>query len=168
MAKKKVEQPKEQPVAASTSTALSPAVAASTIAAMNLPAGVTLKRHVTLPSLAIKVVGQQEILFIMDAIRVSKIKQKIELNVDGTQKAAREPAQICTAGKHGTGELVTFIVPAVVRENLVRDYPNDSYVGKSFVIQNKGKRTEAQRYNDFAIVEVDVPEGEFKAPAVAA
>lgn len=128
--------------------------------AMVLPEGVTVKRHVTLPSLAIKTAGQQKILFIIDAMRVSKITDKAGTDAEGKAKT-REPATICTAGDCETGELVTFIVPAVVKSNLERDYPKDSYVGKSFVIQNKGKRSEAQRYNDFAIAEVDVPAGKF-------
>jgi hypothetical protein len=133
-----------------------------------LPAGVTIKRHVTLPSLAIKNPGQAEILTILDPMRVSKIKQKVELDSAGKPKAPREPATICTVGRHAgehnpsakTGQF-TFIVPAVVRENLERDYPADAdgvvgYVGKSFYIVNCGKRTESQRYNDFQIAEADV------------
>lgn len=129
---------------------------------VTLPAGVKVKRHVTLPSLAIKAAGQTEILTIMDEMRISTIKQK----ADATKP--REPATICTAGKHGTGELVTFIVPAVVKSNLLRDYCKPSgvqelsevkehgYVKKTFMISNRGKRNANQRYNDFEISEVEV------------
>lgn len=128
----------------------------------NLPAGITVKRHVTLPSLAIKEKGQAEILTIMDPLRVSKIKQK-------DKESNREPATICTIGRHvgehnpkATQGMFTFIVPTVVKGNLERDYVDEKtgeihYVGKSFFIRNLGKRTESQRYNDFEIFEVDVP-----------
>jgi hypothetical protein len=117
---------------------------------VTLPEGTKVKRHVTLPSLAIKKDGQQESLFILDELRVSKITAK----KDGDKP--REPATICSAVKIDTGEQVTFIVPAVVKANLERDYPNGAYVKKAFLIQNKGKRTESQRYNDFAILELDL------------
>lgn len=152
MAKAKKAAPKEE-------TPNLPAVAGS----LKLPEGVKVKRHVTLPSLAIKKSGEQRILFLMDAMRVSKIKEK--KTEDG--KPAREPATICTVGDVEDGSMYIFIIPAVVKENLLRDYPNDSYVGKSFVIQNKGKRSETQRYNDFAIAEVDVPANDkFTIPAL--
>lgn len=117
----------------------------------NMPEGFTIKRQITLPSLAIKVAGTGRVLHILDAIRVSKVVDK-KPTADGK---TREPANICTVADAMTGEQFIFIVPAVVRENLVRDYPNDSYVDKVFWIENKGKRTENQRYNDFAISEVN-------------
>lgn len=133
------------------------------LAPAKLPEGMKVVRHVTLPSLAIKKEGQTEILTIMDEMRVSKITQSAGKDAEGKEKK-KEPATICTAGKHGTGELVTFIVPAVVKANLIRDYTDDgkltpqkTYVGKTFMISNRGKRTESQRYNDFEIMEVDVP-----------
>jgi hypothetical protein len=134
---------------------------ASSVPGITLPEGTRIKRHVTLPSLAIKADGQQELLFIVDEMRVSKITQKAD------EKKPREPATICTAIKVDTGETVTFIVPAVVKANLLRDYAklddagnvkSQTYVGKAFAIQNKGKRTESQRYNDFAIYELELTE----------
>jgi len=115
---------------------------------VGMPEGLTVTRRVTMPSLALKTPGQGRALLIQDAMRISQIKDKTD------QK--REPATICTVTDMKSGEMFTFIVPAVVRENLVRDYPSDSYVGKGFWIVNKGKRTETQRYNDFEITEVTV------------
>ena len=48
----------------------------------------------------------------------------------------------------------TLLVPAVVKSTWERDYPDDSYVGKSFYIRNEGKR-EGKRHIDFTVAEVD-------------
>lgn len=114
-----------------------------------LPPGVKVMRNVTMPSLAIKDAGQSAYLEIRDKMRVSNIQPK-----KGEQ--AREPATICTAVNVFTGEAFTLIVPAVVKANLERDYPGDSYVGKQFYIKNMGKRTPGQRYKDFSIMEISV------------
>lgn len=115
---------------------------------LKLDDGLQVKRHITLPSFTVKEASKQRTFFIMDAMRISQIKSK----KDDEQK--RDPATICTVVDMDTGEHGTFIVPAVVKANLERDYPEAGYVGKAFAIINKGKRTEAQRYNDFAIYEV--------------
>lgn len=128
---------------ATTGTALAPV----TGTAIKLPEGIKAVRRVTMPSLALKNPGDEKILCIADAMRVSAVKDKSE------QK--REPATICSVGDVLTGEMYTYIVPAVVKSNLLRDYPDDSYVGKSFHIKNMGRRNENQRYNDFSIIEVD-------------
>lgn len=114
-----------------------------------LPPGVKVMRNVTMPSLAVKDAGQSAYLEIRDKMRVSQIKAKA-----GEQQ--REPATICTAVNVFTGEAFTFIVPAVVKANLERDYPGDSYVGKQFYVKNMGKRTPGQRYKDFSIMEISV------------
>lgn len=121
--------------------------AAITAPPASLPEGFTVKRRITLPSLALKQVGQGRALKIMEEMRISKVKDKSD------QK--REPATVCPVTDMATGEVFTFIVPAVVRENLRDNYPDDSYVGKTFWIVNKGKRSESQRYNDFEVSEVE-------------
>jgi len=120
--------------------------------ALALPAGIKVTKRITLPSLTIKE-NQRRFLHLVDQMRISQVKQKPA--ADGTTP---KPATVCTAGDVETGEMFIFIVPAVVMENLQRDYPEHSYVGKSFMIWNKGKRKEGQRYNDFEIAEVDVSE----------
>ncbi len=118
-----------------------------------LPAGLKLKRLVTVPSVAIKEPGDMRVFRIDSEIRVSKVVDKSD------QK--REPAMICDVTEHETGQVFIFIVPAVVRENLIRDYApakegdTPLYVGKTFLIQNRGKRSASQRYNDFGIAEVE-------------
>ena len=120
-----------------------------------LPKGLKLKKIVTVPSLAIKEPGQREILRFDSTIRISKVVDK-EKKADGTPK--REPAMIADVTRMDTGEQFIFIVPAVVKENLLRDYENDSFVGRTFLIQNLGKRTPTQRYNDFGIAELEAEE----------
>lgn len=125
--------------------------------AMTLPAGVKIKRVVTVPSLVIKETGQVEMVQIQSAIRVSKV-------VDTKQK--REPANICDVAKIETGEQFILLLPKVVESNLLRDYPGvnedgtPEYVGRAFYIENLGKRTEAQRYNDFRIAEIELDAAE--------
>lgn len=147
MAKKKVTEAKKEEVKKEPGTDMA-VFKPSSVAGLALPAGAKVTRHVTLPSLAIKTEGMQCNLFFMDAMRESKIKDK---------ESKREPATICTVGDLDKGGQFILIIPAVVKANLERDYPEHSYVGKSFAIKNMGKRTEAQRYNDFAIAEIDVP-----------
>lgn len=120
----------------------------------DLPEGFKVKRSVTLPVIVIKKAGDFRVLKITDAMRISKIEdKKAAKTADGEKK--REPATICTVIDVKSGEMGTFIVNAVVKSNLERDYPNDSYVDKTFYIKNRGKRQESQRYNDFDIHEVE-------------
>jgi hypothetical protein len=120
--------------------------------AMNvkLPEGFKVKRQVTLPSLALKQVNVSRVLRINDEMRISKIQDKPD-----AQGKKREPATICTVTDLETGVLYTLIVPAVVKANLERDYPDGKYVGLAFQITNMGKRSESQRYNDYQILEVE-------------
>lgn len=120
----------------------------------NLPEGVKAVRNVTLPTLVLKKAGDSAVLKFMDAMRVSKVKTKPDIGPDGKVKE-REPATVATVVNTQTGEQFIYLVASVVKSNLERDYPDETYVGKSFYIQNKGKRTENQRYNDFAIIEVE-------------
>lgn len=126
------------------STALS--VVQSGPVAFALPAGMKVKRILTMPSLVLKEAGAHRTLMFVSEIRVSKVVDK---------DAKREPANIADVGDVETGEAFIFLVPSVVKSNLERDYPDGSYKGLTFFIQNLGKRTESQRYNDFRILEVE-------------
>ncbi len=115
-----------------------------------LPAGLKVKRILTVPSLVLKVPGEGRALYFVSAIRVSKVVKKA---VEG--QPVEKPANIADVGDVATGEQFIFLVPSVVQSNLERDYPNEDYVGKTFYIENAGKRTQSQRYNDFKIFEVE-------------
>ena len=123
------------------------ALAVSGSAKVAIPEGYAVARAVTLPSLSIKQ-GAGYPLRIDSVMRISQVKEK-----KGEDKK-REPATICDCTNVADGEQYIFIVPAVVKENLTRDYPKDSYVGKVFQIANMGKRQENQRYFDFSILEL--------------
>lgn len=113
-----------------------------------VPEGMKAVRVVTLPSLAFKTVGVGYAVQFLEKMRESKVITK---TADGTPQ---KPATIARGATVPDGAMYTLIVPAVVKDNLERDYPDDGYVGKAFYIVNMGKRKEGQKYNDFAITEV--------------
>ena len=114
---------------------------------LNLPAGFSVRKQITVPTLTLKDASGPRILTIGDAMRVSTY-------VDPDPKKAKEkPATVCGVTDEESGELFQFLVPSVVESNLRRDYPEDGYVGKTFRIQCLGKRPN-KRYRDFSIFEV--------------
>lgn len=117
-----------------------------------LPEGVRVRRLVTVPSLVLKDAGNARTLLIQSEIRVSKIEGK-----KGENGVKEKPADICDVTDLETGEQFIFLVPAVVKSNLERDYGDDveGYVGKAFYIRCDGKRNESQRYKDYTIIEVE-------------
>lgn len=125
--------------------------------AIDLPAGIRVVKNVTMPSLTLKP-NEPHCLVFVSPMRISSVITKAG---DGKDK---EPATIADVGDVETGEAFIGIIPAVVKSNLERDYPNDGYVGKTFYIENLGKRTQGQRYNDFRILEID-PSEMLGAPA---
>jgi hypothetical protein len=133
-------------------TQISTAVAGALATSRTLPEGITLKRRLTLPSLVLKTMGEVRFLAVADAIRASKVPGKKK--PDGTYE---DPATICTVGDVQTGEVFTWLVPAVVKSVFVQEAPEnqpDWYVGKCFMIENRGKR-EGRRHTDFSVTEVD-------------
>lgn len=119
------------------------------ISSVSLPAGIVVKRVVTLQSLVMKADSEPRALTIHSAIRVSTVIKKPKAG-----ETAEKPANVCDVTDMETGEAFIFLVPSVVQSNLERDYPEEGYVGKSFYIRNDGKRNTSQRYFDFTIVEV--------------
>lgn len=148
MSKKETET-KPASSAKSAAATLSGAVAVigSANTAMVLPAGIKVKRAVTLPSLVLKNLGQSTMIQFTTSVRISTVVDK--------KDTKREPAKIANVRDITTGQEFIFLVPSVVLANLERDYPNEGYVNAAFFIRNDGKRTETQRYNDFTIVEVE-------------
>lgn len=119
-----------------------------------VPAAFKIKRTITVPSLAIKNVGQGYALKFDSAMRVSTISQKAGTGKDGQTKQM-EPATIANVTDVQTGEQYIYLVATVVKSNLENNYADESYVGKVFWICNKGKRKESQRYSDFEIQEIE-------------
>ena len=132
-----------------------PALSSGAQMTKDIPEGYKAKRAITLPSLSIKP-GTFYNLRIEDAMRISTVRDKPAFEADGkTKKKPRDPATICTVTDVITGEQYTYLVNSVVQENLRRDFPNDTYVGKVFKIANMGKRQENQKYYDFSIIELE-------------
>jgi len=129
-------------------TGTSVAVAASVALSRPLPEGIVMKRRLTVPSLVMKTKGEVRFLAIADALRTSKVPGKI---TNGVQE---KPATICTVGDVQTGEVFTWLVPAVVQSTFTQEGEGDWYVGKCFMVENLGKR-EGKRHVDFAVAEVD-------------
>ncbi len=134
--------------------------------AMNLPAGVSVKRVLTLPTLNLKERGEARSIAFLENPKISKVKGKV---VAGK---ATDPATVAPVADIETGEQFTFLIPAVVLSNLARDYGDPGATDKdgktvdptlvqvrglAFYIRCDGKRTDTQRYKDFTIVELDVP-----------
>lgn len=118
--------------------------------AFQLPAGMKVAKVVTLPSLVMKNANEPRVLMIVSPFRISNVQGK--KLADGSFE---KPATICDVGDVQTGEQMIFLAPAVVQKNLTDTYPNDDFVGKTFYIENLGKRQSSQRYNDFKIVELE-------------
>ena len=139
-------------------TGTSVALAVSMALSAPLPSGIVLKRRLTVPSLVMKTKGERRFLAIADALRESKVpgkqlKAPIKLE-DGTVQTHEKPATICTVGDVETGEVFTWLVPAVVKSTFVQEGEGDWYVGRCFMVENLGKR-EGKRHVDFAVAEVD-------------
>lgn len=82
----------------------------------------------------------------------SEIVQGKTIRTDG--KPTDKPADICKAVDLETGEMVTFVVPTVVKAALVEEVGD--YIGKCFEIEKIGKR-EGKRYVDYAVYEIECP-----------
>lgn len=124
-------------------------VVTTTVGAVaNLPAGMKIKRVITVPSLVMKTQNEGRFLRFDEKIHPSKVPGKV---VDGKQE---KPANVALVTDIATGEQLNFLVPAVVIANLNEEYPAGAYVGKIFAIQNVGKR-ENKRYTDFRIAECE-------------
>lgn len=142
--------------AAVAGTSVSTAIASAGVE--NLPKGIALVRRLTMPSLVMKKLGERRFLAIADALRVSRVPGKplkvpVKLE-DGSVQTHEKPATICTVGDVETGEVFTWLVPAVVQSTFTQDYEGTDYVGRTFMVENLGKR-EGKRHVDFAVAEVD-------------
>jgi hypothetical protein len=110
-------------------------------------AGFKLKKIITVPSLVMKVPEQQFVLRFDTAITVSKV-------ID-PKKPDEKPASVATVTDMETCAQYIFLVPAVVKANLEQEFPEESYVGKIFLIKNLGQNV-GKRYVNFGIAEVEV------------
>lgn len=130
-----------------------------------LPEGFKAKRVLSLPSLVMKIPGEQRVLVFLSGLQVSTVKPKPK----------EAPATVADVADLVTGEQFKFLVPAVVESTLcdtygprmerpARDdlearqaqYDAVEVLHKAFAIRNAGKR-EGKRHVDFEVVEVEAP-----------
>ena len=108
------------------------------------------KRVVTLPVFSFK---ERDIAYLRIEGEMHEGKQ---LKKDGT-KAKNKPATICQATDLETGELVDFIVPAVVESVFRDEYDDGAYIGKSFEITKIAKAGDIGKdYDKYRIIEIEV------------
>ena len=123
--------------------------AAAPVATNMAVAGYNIKKLVTVPSLVMKIAGEQRILRFDDAITVSTVRDP--------KKPDEKPANVAHVTDMESGQIFVFLVPSVVQGNMEQHYADGMYVGKIFLIKNLGKDP-AKRYVNFGIAEVEVDE----------
>ena len=111
--------------------------------------GFRVKKLVTVPSLVMKIHGEERILRFDTPITVSTVRDP--------KKPDEKPANVATVTDMETGEPFIFILPSVVHGELEKSYDGEAYVGKIFQIKNLG-RDPAKRYVNFGIAEVETDE----------
>jgi malate/lactate dehydrogenase len=110
---------------------------------------ITVKKQVTLPLLKHEE-GQIRYVTIHKAIYEGK---EIKNKRGGETEMA--PATMALVTDLETWRQCEYIVNAVFKGIMEDDYPNDSYVGKSFAI-HKLEKPKGKRYNALEILEVEV------------
>jgi hypothetical protein len=82
-------------------------------------------------------------------------KAVVRDNYDVTRdKDSMKPPYTCNIVNLETGEFQYLIMNAVLLSEIERGYPDNSYVGKSFLIQ-RGKTITGKRYRGYKIVEIE-------------
>lgn len=126
-------------------------------APIKLPAGLTVKRQVIMPTLNLKV-GEPRVLYCVEAMRESTYKET------DPKKEKEKPATIMPVGDVMDGTAYTLLVPAVLESSIREAYPQDSYVGKMFYMEKLPKRA-GKRYFDFRLLEAEGTPAPGGAPA---
>lgn len=149
---KEVENEKSAPVAAEVKSASGTvAVLSNSQKAMTLPNGmvVTSVKKVTLPLL--KHGDGQTVLFtVKEAMRLGK-----QLKAKSADEPAPKRAMMLRIIDAQSGMEMEYIVPAVLQDTFDTDYPDNSYIGKSFMILKMPKQ-EGKRHKDLQIEEVSI------------
>ncbi len=115
-----------------------------------------VKKHLTMPQLKLAI-GVPSFVKILDAVRISTVPPKAELDAAGHPTGKTEkPAEVCSViDLEGDADTpFTMIVNAVFKSEIEKGYPGQKYVGKKFRIV-KGPKAQGKRYNTFAIAELE-------------
>jgi hypothetical protein len=116
--------------------------------------GFKIKKAVTLPVFKLTP-GEEVYLRFLGAMHVGK---KTSAAVGGKEM---EPATIAEVGDLQTGEIGLLICATVLQQELRTNYPDDSYVGKSFAITMT--KVPEKKYNLYSIAEIDEDEAQVEA-----
>ncbi len=89
----------------------------------------------------------EQAMFIGKEIKDSRLKD---------DDKGKGPAMILNCINLETGEQVQIVCNAVLKSVLAEEYPNDTYVGKCFMITKMGRQP-GKQYNPFHIEEIEEP-----------
>lgn len=124
---------------------------------VEVPFEVKVKRNLQLPVL--KFTDETPVYVrINDAMSVSDTANVGE-NAKGKEargQKMKEPATVVHCDNLIDKQQYTLICSAVIKANLARSYPDDSYVGKCFQLIRHAKR-EGKPYFDYTIAEIEDP-----------
>lgn len=70
------------------------------------------------------------------------------------KESKMEPPDLCDVLNLETGELQVLILNKVLKSELLRAFPDDSYVGKKFAIVRAKAKDEDKRYKTYRILEL--------------
>lgn len=110
-------------------------------------------RGVTVPTIKHEV-GTTLYLFVKSKIKKSDYVDEQRAKKEGENQ---KPADIMAVFDLRDREEYRYVLGTVVLSSLTREYPDHSYVGRSFSIEKKAKETN-KRYNQYQIFEVKTPE----------
>jgi len=115
-----------------------------------------LARILTLPLLKMKENEAIYVKFTGPTFIGKKIAEDIEAEKAG--KASKEPPIMANVINLPTGELVQIMLGKVLNGILADEYPNDTYVGKGFVIEltEKKRGRSGGNYNTYKVAELDL------------
>ena len=115
------------------------------------PANVKVKKQLTLSVLRQEKDKPVYVYFVTPMHVGKPIKTK-------TGEKEKEPATIATVIDLERETINTLVMSTVAQGILNESHPDAGYVGKSFMITNKGKQN-GKEYNSVEIVEIENPEG---------
>jgi hypothetical protein len=84
----------------------------------------------------------------------TKAIQRLE-NYDPADADAMKPPFVCNIVNLDSGEFQVLVMNAVLLSEIQRGYPDDSYVGKKFLIQ-RNKVIGGKRYRGYKVVEIEL------------
>lgn len=108
-------------------------------------------KQVTVPQIKLGV--NEEHFFKLES-EIFQAKEMKSRQPQDPSKAMKQPPMLCRVLHLESGARGEIIVPAVLKLELEEAYPSASYVGRSFLIINKGKKA-GKDYNTFEIAEIE-------------